>query len=795
MSDQLRVPSVTADQSTLAAALAYAAAGWYVGPVDGRLTGTAGKNPGSILGKHWQMKTSRDPQVITAWFAGTDHRVFLHAGRSGAVVFDVDQPDRLHPAIRQAIHQYQPPWQSTRPDQEGRPTDRGHYLFLQPEGRRLGNALGKLASGWGEIRGVNGVIIVAPSDHPEGGRYTWQHSGPVPMLPGYLATQLPDAHNTEDAATDAQVTAFLTGHGETEAARPELLDIHIAAYRKTVNAGESRHNTMVGHVVGAMKEAAAGLLDGRTSADTLEAIYLPDISQTGTGPKQGGARTPAAAASEWAGILAWAVAQAAAADPADTRQRVADRFPRLAAHIGPPAPDSQRRHALAALLADLRSWQHLPDPTHVVAALAAAASRHADAEPVWLLLVAPPSSGKTEAVRILDDTADARLDEVTAAGLLGWSKGKNIRPTGVLSRVGATGLVTFGDLSTLLATSDRGGRDQVFALLRRAYDGHVTRDISPPGNTREEHRLEWSGRLTVVGCVTGAIDRYTAHADQLGARWIYIRVPARTRTDKQRAADLSRQGRLAQHRAAARTATAELLRSLPEDITLPDHLHTMIIDAAIVTAWGRGTVPRNGYGRREIEGMPVVEEPMRLVQQLDSIARGVLALGLPADAATYVVRRIALDSMPESRRAVLETLAGRQTLSTSAIARIAAIDRKVARFNLEELTAIGVLTNDRIDDDQDEPTGVVNWELRGDDGQLIRDVFTAHANAGGWDETWVAPPQSDLSSPLFGERGGFIPTFRPTPVPADDTCPACARPLDEPPVEGCAAPDIHHGAA
>jgi hypothetical protein len=70
-----------------------------------------------------------------------------------------------------------------------------------------------------------------------------------------------------------------------------------------------------------------------------------------------------------------------------------------------------------------------------------------------------------------------------------------------------------------LATSDRGGRDAVFALLRRAYDGSASRDISPPGRTEGEHpKLFWSGRLTVVAAVTGAIDRYTAHADQLGPR-------------------------------------------------------------------------------------------------------------------------------------------------------------------------------------------------------------------------------------------------------------------------------------
>ena len=36
----------------------------------------------------------------------------------------------------------------------------------------------------------------------------------------------------------------------------------------------------------------------------------------------------------------------------------------------------------------------------------------------------------------------------------------------------------------------------MFGLLRRAYDGHVTRDISPPGKVEGDDQLEWSARLT-----------------------------------------------------------------------------------------------------------------------------------------------------------------------------------------------------------------------------------------------------------------------------------------------------------
>lgn len=443
-----------------------------------------------------------------------------------------------------------------------------------------------------------------------------------------------------------------------------------------------------------------------------------------------------------------------------------------------PTSSGDRLAALGSLVDELRQWQHLPDPTHVVVALAAAAGRSEDGEPCWLLLVAPPSSGKTEAVRLLDETADARLDEVTPAGLLGWTKGKTVRPSGVLMRVGPRALLTIGDLSTLLATSDRGGRDQVFALLRRAYDGHTSRDISPPGKIAEgdPERLEWSGRLTVVGCVTGAIDRYTAHADQLGARWLYVRLPERGTAAKRQAAALARRGGLAERRAEGRGKAAALLAAATMPQELPDDLADQIEDAALVTAWGRGAVPRSGYGRRDIEGVPVVEEPMRLVQQLGALARGVLALGLPVEAAEAITRRVALDSMPEARRAVLEALATGEVLTTSGVGRAAAVDRKVARFNLEELAAIGVVEHDRGDDEEDEITGAVHWTLAGDDGALIADVIGEHKRSGGWDEKWVLTPTSPPERGEEEESTGTAPTLRPTPE--GPSCPSCGGPIE-----------------
>ena len=314
----LSIPRFDEDADVLTAALAYAEAGWYVGPVK-----AGSKHPGNVLGDRWHTKTSRDPQVIAAWFAGADHGVFLHVGRSGAIVFDVDHPDKMPATLRKAIAQAAPPFQSTRTDEPAR----GHYVFATPPGRTFGNGTGRLGGAWGEVRGQNGVIVVEPSTHAAaGGRYLWTRSGNAPVLPRELAEALPRHLEANDAATDRVVDEFLA-RDYSSPARPDLAEVHVRSLTKKIEAGESRHESTVGAVVGACKDAAAGLVDPGPILDTLEGIFLAAVTRDGAGAKQGPARTLAQARSEWRGIRAWAVAQALACDVEAHRTRVAEMLP------------------------------------------------------------------------------------------------------------------------------------------------------------------------------------------------------------------------------------------------------------------------------------------------------------------------------------------------------------------------------------------------------------------------------------------------------------------------------------
>lgn len=380
-------------------------------------------------------------------------------------------------------------------------------------------------------------------------------------------------------------------------------------------------------------------------------------------------------------------------------------------------------NGLPELIAQLRTWLDLPDPGPTIASCAAAATVPLDGEEAaWLLNVAAPSAGKTEAVNLLDNVTNGRLNEITSAGLLGWSRGKDPQPVGILTRVPGNALVTFGDLSSLLATSDRGGRDQVFGLLRRAYDGHVTRDITPAGGAKKGGgSLAWDGRLTVVAAVTNAIDRYSAHADALGPRWLYVRATERELQSRRNAAQAARRAGVKDKRTDAIKIATDLIASARREVnktSVPNKVADAIEDAVLVTCWGRAAVPRNGYGRREIEDVPIIEEPPRLIRQSHVLARGLYAIGLDDDAVTTMMRRIALDSMPTARLTVLQALAKGDVQTTSGVALSSGLHWHVAHRHLEDMVAVGVADNLSDFDERDS-----RWTLCGEEGDLIRAVI------------------------------------------------------------------------
>lgn len=256
----LYVPDVSG-LSLEEAALAYAEAGWYVLPTDPSDI----KNPGSIAGGHWQRRSSRDPDQIRRWWtANPNYGIALHCGRSGAVVFDLDRdefatvPGRFVDALRSADA-----IQLTRAA-----GGRGHYVFAMPAGESLSNRSGAFAT-YGEVRGKNGVVIAAPTPHPDGGHYHWAKTGPVVAPPPGALRECLSAANTEDVEplTDTAFEDFLRAHDRND--RPGAMKVVLDRFVADVAGGVSRHYAMVKALGFGYRDAIAGYYPARRLTDAL----------------------------------------------------------------------------------------------------------------------------------------------------------------------------------------------------------------------------------------------------------------------------------------------------------------------------------------------------------------------------------------------------------------------------------------------------------------------------------------------------------------------------------------------
>jgi hypothetical protein len=295
------IPSIPAEYDVLGAALLLIKQDIYVLPVEPDT-----KRPAKFLKDKWQAKTSVDPEQIKEWFSDGRYLLGIHVGRSGLIVFDVDDYDLIPAALAEEFEKNPGPWQSTR--EVGL---RGHRVYRCPEDRVFGNGLGKLSgSKWGEIRGMNAIIVVEPSAHTKpGGRYKWMVTGEIPVLSDFMVGLLPNVNRDElgaGSATDDVVKKFIADHNES-ATKPGFAKVVLEGserdpgFKRAMNSG-SRHEALVKYLVQACREARLGYYQIRPVLDEMYEFFLlmfDPVRDRGRFPK-----------SEFKAALAWAVAQA-----------------------------------------------------------------------------------------------------------------------------------------------------------------------------------------------------------------------------------------------------------------------------------------------------------------------------------------------------------------------------------------------------------------------------------------------------------------------------------------------------
>ncbi len=289
---RLYIPQGIEKMSTCDAARAYAEAGFNVLPVNPK-----SKTPSLMLGTGWPDKSTRDLETIKSYFRNPETAIGIHVGKSGALVFDVDEPNNLPPLLLRELSKEEVTFQSTRLVGDNR---RGHYIFQVEDGSQYGNSLGNLGGGWGDIRGCNGIIVVSPSTHMhEYGYYKWQRTGTLPMLPATLEYLLPKRlGGSVSSANPAEAQAFVNKYVGN--LYPALFRNKIGYLKDNPPLKNNRHFRFQGFLVGVLSDASVGFYPASMAiSETLKLfnILKPIHEQNFR---------------EFEGMVLWAISQAEA---------------------------------------------------------------------------------------------------------------------------------------------------------------------------------------------------------------------------------------------------------------------------------------------------------------------------------------------------------------------------------------------------------------------------------------------------------------------------------------------------
>jgi len=317
-------------------------------------------------------------------------------------------------------------------------------------------------------------------------------------------------------------------------------------------------------------------------------------------------------------------------------------------------------------------------------ALAVVVANRMTADPLWLFLVAPPSSGKTEIINSLRDVPDVYpLSSITPQTFASGFERKGVE-TSLLPRIDGK-VIIMKDFGTVLQMY-REKRGEILAQLREIYDGSFSKEW---GNGKS---LAWSGKVGLLAGVTGVIDREYALGAILGERFLMYRVKgANARTLARRAIAQQAVWQQEQRQALRQIVAGYLELLLPVAPSTPDDMIEGLAALAEFTATARSPVffdARTGA----IDLIPEPEAPGRLAKQLSLLARAlaVVRQETTVSLATYsTVVQVAHDSLPATRQVILQAvLANAVPANTTAIATATDYPTTSTRKYLEELAAV-----------------------------------------------------------------------------------------------------------
>ena len=290
-------------------------------------------------------------------------------------------------------------------------------------------------------------------------------------------------------------------------------------------------------------------------------------------------------------------------------------------------------------------WLYLPYTDVLDVMYGTMLANRLEGDPLWLFLVAPPGGTKTELINSISDAPNV----VTTSSLTPKSlvSGANTAGGGDPSLIPKLDhkMLLVKDFTTILNMNPL-IRDEIFAILRDAYDGKTEKDF---GNGI--HR-SYKSKFGIISGVTPAIELYTEGNTSLGERFLRFDIPipadARGRVEYLRRAEQNAGNENKMRQELAELGTSVLRHNFNVIPTIDDKIKNKAIALAQFLAKMRGTVVRDKF-TKEITHNAFSELGTRIVKQFTKLMYGI---GMYRNVAVVdeeiysIVKRMALSTVP-----------------------------------------------------------------------------------------------------------------------------------------------------
>jgi hypothetical protein len=365
--------------------------------------------------------------------------------------------------------------------------------------------------------------------------------------------------------------------------------------------------------------------------------------------------------------------------------------------------DAEYKATLARLTIDevlevFDKWLVLDNHTPIYAVLGAVAANYLSGIPVWLGLVAPGSSAKTEILGSLSLLPHiVKATTLSPAALLSgvpkrqFAKGAR---GGVLREIGSFGILVHKDFGSVLSMRPD-LKAETLAAMREIYDGSWRRQLGTDGGIT----LPWEGKVGLLFGCTAVIDSHHSVIGSMGERFLMSRLSPKFGQLKKALDHKGNAEKTMRKELEEAVAGLFLTRVEPQPITDEESAWLESIVNLVVLL--RGTVERDRI-TKEIQAVYGEEGTGRIGLTLERLLAGLSSLGVERSIALKVVESVAMDSVPPIRRRAYEHLADGREARTSQVGQALGLPTNTVRRALEDLAAYRLVERfkkDALDED------------------------------------------------------------------------------------------------